>query len=252
MNDGIQKILHGGVGSQLMNTKIEIGAWNTLANVDITMVLAECFDFVYIDLEHGFRSISDLTATLNIYNLKNVEYSVRIRNFEDPLIQTLLDLGVRNFIVPQLRSMDEFNAFKKKIVFPPHGTRGLHPRSKLNANIPRSEALSITVIIETVEALGLLEEFALDDLVSGLYLGVFDLSMELGIQEGPFSEGLTKYYGEVSDICKSTNKQFVAMLPEGEDFSFVRAHKLDRVVAGIDSILLHHFYASFISNLRRT
>lgn len=245
-------MLHGGVGSQLMSTKIEIGAWNTLASIEATMVLAECFDFVYIDLEHGFRSVSDLTATLSIYNIKNVDYSVRVRNFEDPLIQTLLDLGVRNFIVPQLRSIDEFYTFKNRILFPPQGTRGLHPRSKLSSNVPRSEVLTITVIIETVEALDLLEEFALDDLVSGLYLGVFDLSMALGIQDGPFSSELNRYFDNISAICKGANKEFVAMLPEGGDLSFVRAHDLDRVVAGIDSTLLHHFYASFISSLRST
>jgi 2-keto-3-deoxy-L-rhamnonate aldolase RhmA len=252
MNDGFPKIPHGGVGSQHMNRKIEIGVWNTLGDIYTTMILAEHFDFVFIDLEHGFRSIDDLTTTLNFYNLARTDYSVRVRSFEDPLIQTLLDMGVRNFILPQLRSIEEFDTFKKKVTFPPNGTRGLHPRSKLSPNIPSSETLTITVIIETVEALDLIQEFANDELVSELYLGVFDLSLELGIQEGPFSERMNKYFDEVRSTCSKTKKRFIAMLPEGSDSSFARTHDLDRVVAGIDCILLNQLYLGFVTNLRST
>ena len=231
--------------------RTELGVWNVLPNQDSALPLSDYFDFVYIDLEHGFRSIDDLSTTIKFYNLKKTNYSVRVRNFNDPLIQTLLDLGVRNFVLPQIRIFNEIEIFKSKISFPPLGLRGFHPRSNLKTNAPKSEDVSLTIIIETLEALELLNEIAGDPMVSELYLGVFDLSMELGINEGAFSEKLDDYFLQIKTVCEKHNKKFVAMLPTGEDLSFAYRHGLDKVVVGIDSSLMNQYYEDLIVNLRR-
>ena len=230
--------------------KQELGIWNILSDRDSTSQLAEYFDFIYVDLEHGFRSIDDILATVTFYNLKQVNFSVRVRRFDDPIIQTLLDAGVRKFVLPQLRSMEELNAFKRSLQFPPNGIRGLHPKSTLKTNTPRDENIAITVIIETPEALGILEKIANETMVTDLYLGAFDLSMELGIVAGPFSAELDKYFSQVKTVCKEYGKNFVAMFPEITDPSFADKHALDKVVVGIDSMLIHKFYLQLITSLR--
>jgi 2-keto-3-deoxy-L-rhamnonate aldolase RhmA len=240
---------HGGDGRQSMRQ--ELGVWNVLPNQESALPLGDYFDFVYIDLEHGFRSIDELSTTIKFYNLKKTNYSVRVRNVDDSLIQTLLDLGVRNFVLPQIRLFNEIEIFKRKISFPPLGVRGLHPRSNYKSNVPQSEAVSLTIIIETVEALELLNEIAGDPMVSELYLGVFDLSLELGIKDGAFSKKLDEYFLQVKTTCEKHNKKFVAMLPDGEDISFATRHGLDKVVVGIDASLINQFYIDLIANLRR-
>jgi 2-keto-3-deoxy-L-rhamnonate aldolase RhmA len=215
------------------------------------MNLIEYFDFVYIDLEHGFRSVNELVTILSFYNSINFNYSVRIRSIHDPLIQTLIDNGVRNFIVPQLRSLEEFRTFKRKIELPPKGVRGIHPRSQFKRSAPANENLKLTIIIETLESLKLIENFANDDLVESLYLGVFDLSMELEMEGSHYSKELNEYFGRVSNICYKYDKQFIAMLPDGEDILFAEKHNLNRIVAGIDSILIHDFYRKLTSNLMK-
>ena len=234
-----------------MNSQIQIGIWNSLASLESTMTLAETFDFIYIDLEHGFRSVDDLTATINFYNMKQVDFAVRVRCFNDPITQTLLDIGVRHFIIPQLRSLEELEYFKRKVLFPPNGSRGLHPRSNLAFNKPVSEVIRVTVVIETLESLELLPAFAQEKIVSELYLGVFDLSMELEISDGPFSPILDKYFDQVSEICRKYDKKFVAMLPAGENLSFAKNHKLDKVMAGVDVTLMNQFFLSHLNSLRR-
>lgn len=230
--------------------KHELGVWNILSDLDSTSQLAEYFDFIYVDLEHGFRSIEDILATVTFYNLKQVDFSVRVRRFDDPIIQTLLDAGVRKFVLPQLRSMEELNTFKRSLEFPPNGTRGLHPKSTLKINTPKDENICITVIIETPEALAILEKIANETLVTDLYLGAFDLSMELGVLGGPFSTELDKYFSQVKTVCKEYDKNFVAMLPESADPSFADLYSLDRVVVGIDSMLIRNSYLQLITNLR--
>jgi len=230
--------------------KTELGVWNVLPDEHLTFQLTEYFDFIYIDLEHGFRSIDDLLTTIKFYNLKQINFSVRVRSFDDPLIQTLLDSGVRKFVLPQLRSIQEFKTFIRSIQFPSTGTRGLHPKSNLKINTPQDENINVTVIIETLEALAILEEIADETLVTDLYLGAFDLSMELGLKSGPFSPELDKYFLQVKNVCRKFNKNFVAMLPENADLSFADKHSLDRVVVGIDSMLIHKFFIELMSNLR--
>jgi 2-keto-3-deoxy-L-rhamnonate aldolase RhmA len=230
--------------------KHELGIWNILADQNSTSQLADYFDFIYLDLEHGFRSIDDILATVRFYNSNQVDFSVRVRRFDDPIIQTLLDAGVRKFVLPQLRSMNEFMTFKRSLQFPPNGTRGLHPKSILKMNTPKDESVAITVIIETQEALAILEEIANDNLVTDLYLGVFDLSMEIGVQGGPFSPDLDTYFVQINNVCKKYNKNFVAMLPEITDLSFATKYSLSRVVVGIDSMLIRTLLLQLTSNLR--
>jgi 2-keto-3-deoxy-L-rhamnonate aldolase RhmA len=225
--------------------KHELGVWNILSDRDSTSQLAEYFDFIYVDLEHGFRSIDDILTTVTFYNLKQVNFSVRVRRFDDPIIQTLLDAGVRKFVLPQLRSMEELNAFKRS-----RGIRGLHPKSTLKTNSPRDENIAITVIIETPEALAILDKIANETLVTDLYLGAFDLSMELGVVAGPFSAELDKYFSQVKTVCTEYGKNFVAMFPESTDTSFADKHTLDKVVVGIDSMLIHKFYLQLTTSLR--
>lgn len=227
-----------------------LGVWNILSDRDSTSQLPEYFDFIYLDLEHGFRSIKDLLATVEFYNLKRVDFSVRVRRFDDLIIQTLLDAGVRKFVLPQLRSMEELVAFKRSLLFPPNGTRGFHPKSTLRANAPKDENIAITVIIETPEALAILEKIANESLVTDLYLGAFDLSMEIGVLGGPFSAELDQYFTQVKNVCELHGKNFVAMLPESTDSSFAYKHGLDKVVVGIDSMLIRKFYLELTTNLR--
>ena len=50
--------LLGDVGEPSM--KAQLGVWNVLPDEHSTFQLTEYFDFIYIDLEHGFRSIDAL------------------------------------------------------------------------------------------------------------------------------------------------------------------------------------------------
>jgi 2-keto-3-deoxy-L-rhamnonate aldolase RhmA len=136
------------------------------------------------------------------------------------------------------------------VLFPPNGSRRLHPRSNLAFNRPVNEDIKITVVIETLESLELLPTFAQEKIVSELYLGVFDLSMELEISEGPFSQVLDKYFDQVSEICKKYDKKFVAMLPAGENLSYAKSHKLDKAIIGIDVTLINQLYLSHIAALQ--
>jgi len=125
---------------------------------------------------------------------------------------------------------------------------GYIQQSTLKINTPEDENVVITVIIETPEALSILEKIANETLVTDLYLGAFDLSMELGVLGGPFSTELDKYFTQIKTVCEKYGKNFVAMSPKSTDPAFANKRALDKVVVGIDSILIREFYLQLTSN----
>ena len=51
-------------GDGRLSVKKELGVWNVLPNQESALPLSDYFDFVYIDLEHGFRSVDELSTTI--------------------------------------------------------------------------------------------------------------------------------------------------------------------------------------------
>ena len=213
-------------------------------------MLVKSADFIYLDLEHGFRDTSQITSAILLLNSIGKDYAVRVRRFDDPLIQTLADHNVRNVIVPQIRNRHELEALKKALNFPPIGVRGLHPRSKLMRKEGDSGHVSITVIIETKESLSLIDYFANDPQVTALYLGVYDLSQELEISTGPASPEFDKYFMEVFEACNRTNKDFGAMLPANQQLEYLIERGVNLFVIGVDLSLLNSAILDRISNIR--
>jgi 4-hydroxy-2-oxoheptanedioate aldolase len=224
----------------------KIGIWNVIPDQNILTLLARNFDFVIIDLEHGYRSYEDIDNAVRMLNSETVNYAVRVRNFEDPLVQTLLDLGVTNFMLPQARSIRDVEDFRKRLLYSPKGVRGMHPRVELRrtktgppASVSsQNNLIKISVIVETKEILEYLEELAMMDNVDDIYLGVYDLSMELGLDANIAAAALDPIYMEIAEITSKHNVSFTAILPQGANLEFLESRGVTRVVAGIDLNLL--------------
>ena len=57
-------------------------------------------------------------------------------------------------------------------------------------------------------------------------------------------------FSQISNVCDEYGKNFVAMIPEGTNLSFADKYSLDRVVVGIDSLLINKFFVQLTSTLR--
>jgi 4-hydroxy-2-oxoheptanedioate aldolase len=234
------------------------GIWNVIPDQNIITLLARNFDFVIIDLEHGYRSYEDIDNAIRTLNSEGVEYIVRVRNFEDPLIQTLLDLGVNNFMLPQARSIRDVEDFRKRLLYPPEGVRGMHPRVELRRTTTGPSAsvssqngsIGISVIVETKEILEYLELLPLIDNVVDIYLGVYDLSMEMGLDANISAAALDPIYKKIAEITSQNNVSFSAILPQGADLEFLKSRGVTRIVAGIDLILLDNLVQEKLAEIR--
>lgn len=230
----------------MQNSEVEVGCWNSISDVQVVSLLAKSLDFLIIDLEHGFRDFSEFSAAFASSRQLCDQVYVRVRKFDDPWIQSLLDLGVSNFVIPQIRSISELESFVTAATFPPKGRRGFHPRAYQNNFSSETngsqriinEKVRICLIIETRESLEILDELCSNPSLDEIYIGVYDLSLELEITEGVDSTKMLDICRKISHVAQFHSKKIVAMM-NGEDSALeLQKMGVSKFVVGVDSSIL--------------
>jgi 2-keto-3-deoxy-L-rhamnonate aldolase RhmA len=216
-----------------------LGIWNVLSDQSIVPLAYSGLDFAIIDLEHGYRDFSSCQSMVQGLIANQVEVFVRIRNSQDVLIQSFLDLGVKRFVVPQVRTIDQIEELISRVSFPPNGVRSFHPRySKLKESSSTQNLVQLYPIIETREILEFQQELLMLENVAGFYFGNFDLSLELNcsaeLSDPVILEVLNRSIIDVTEM----GKIFIAM-PKGEgEIELLSKKGVNNFVVGIDSEML--------------
>jgi 4-hydroxy-2-oxoheptanedioate aldolase len=108
----------------------------------------------------------------------------------DPVIlKQLLDLGAQNILVPMVDTAEQAAAMVRAVRYPPHGVRGVGSalaRSSRWSRIPdylarASDLVSLTVQIETAEAVAVAADIAAVEGVDALLVGPADLAASMGL-----------------------------------------------------------------------
>lgn len=238
-------------------TQIKYGCWSIVLDPQIAKISANALDFLIIDLEHGFRDFSDFVAAYEAARSTKAEIYVRIRKYNDPWIQPLLDLGISNFVLPQIRKISELEEFLRATSFPPDGSRGLHPRifqstgkgSTALKNVPNFR-VHTCVIIETKDSVNLIEAICNHPGVNEIYLGVYDLSLELGMEGSTESEEMLKICSDLSGAAQKFSKPLMAMATSTPVLKRLHAMGVSKFVIGIDSSILQESIENRVSSFR--
>jgi len=173
-------------GELLVGTMI-----SEIRNPNIAYMLAQCgYDFFIIDNEHGAYSpetVSDLIAAARGAGLDTV---VRIPEVRRETILKPLDSGATGLLIPQVNTARQAEEVIFHAKYPPAGNRGAalrRPHSLYRKVNPAAylkqanEETLIAVQAETPEAIKNLEAIAAVPGVDVIFVGPFDLSVNLGI-----------------------------------------------------------------------
>jgi len=215
-----------------------LGIWSSIDDLWAVELASKNLDFIILDLEHGFRDFSRFSAAfLSLSGRKKV--LVRLRSHEDPWLQSILDLGATELVVPQIEGPNQVEIFIKKISWPPNGSRGFHPRSRVQPPLQGGEESQIRVIpiIEKRSALDSCSEILMVDGVSGVYFGAFDLSVQLELP-GPSDSEISTHLASVAEKCKFAGKDFLSMPLNQDQVDLAVAAGAKSFVTGIDIQLL--------------
>lgn len=145
------------------------------------------FDWLLVDMEHSPAGLQDVYSALQAASAYPVSPVVRPPVNDPTWIKRLLDIGVRNLLVPFVQSADEARAAVAAATYPPGGMRGLTLTSRANA-FGRDAGyigdgvrqIAVVAQIETRAALDRLEEIAAVEGLAAVFLGPSDLSADFG------------------------------------------------------------------------
>jgi 4-hydroxy-2-oxoheptanedioate aldolase len=171
------------------------------------------FDMVWIEVEHGGASFSDVEDLCRAAEAGGAIPVVRVSNPGRENVLRSLEAGGKIIVVPLVNDADAARQLVQNGKFPPLGSRGFNTRSrglnygldglaKIAETFARANAETHLIAqIETREAVQNLEAICAVDGISGVLVGPGDLSLAYG-KPGAFGDA--DFIRTVSDVIRRT------------------------------------------------
>ena len=198
------------------------------------------FDAITIDLQHGPLDFPEMVSMLQAMNKE--KYPMARLAWNDPAeAMHTLDAGVKGIICPMINNKAEAETFVSACFYPPLGVRSYGP---WRANVPPRttymkdyhQDVRLFAQIESKEGLKNVDEIASTPRLSGLYLGPYDLSIDLGYEKmADFSDPtFMKHVKAVLDAANKYKLLAAAVQAYNEDDAAMLANMGFHMVTPVD------------------
>lgn len=166
------------------------GMWSCGGSALVAEICAGSgLDIVLVDGEHSPVGLESILAQLQAVAAYPVVPLVRAPFGDTVTLKQLLDLGAQNILVPMVDSVEQAEAMVRAVRYPPHGVRGVGSalaRSSRWSRIPdylarADDLVSLTVQIETADAVEVADGIAAVEGVDALLVGPADLAASMGL-----------------------------------------------------------------------
>ena len=190
------------------------GCWLKIPSpVTAEMASLSGFDYVCIDMQHGFSDRSDLLPMLQAIQPHSSKALVRVTSNDPSIIGWVLDAGATGVIVPLVNSAEEAEVAVKACFYPPTGNRSMGPTRALKVfgeeYVENMEgSVQCLPMIETFDALENLDSILSVEGVDAIYVGPSDLSVNLGLPKGN-NDGNRKFDEALEMIVSSCQRHGV-------------------------------------------
>jgi 4-hydroxy-2-oxoheptanedioate aldolase len=167
----------------------QIGMWVASGSSYCAEICAGSgLDWLLIDSEHSPNDVRSLLPQLQAAAAYPVHVVVRPPSADRVGIKQVLDIGVRNLLIPMVDSADAAHEVVEATRYPPRGVRGVGSAlarasrwSRLPAYLEHAdEGICVLVQVESAAGLGALESICAVDGVDGVFIGPADLAASLG------------------------------------------------------------------------
>ncbi|KAM0332347.1 hypothetical protein ACHAQA_002624 [Verticillium albo-atrum] len=173
------------------------------------------FDGILIDMEHSSFDLETTNQLCVAALYAGISPIVRAPSKDPFFVSRILDGGALGVIVPHIRSVQDARDVVAAAKFQPIGhrssTNGLphHQFRSIPAKVsnPVTNAATLVIpMIETLEALELVDEIAALEGVDSLLIGTNDLTAEMGIPGDYENPRVTEAYQRTIDACRKHGK----------------------------------------------
>jgi 4-hydroxy-2-oxoheptanedioate aldolase len=169
--------------------RAQIGIRTTLCSPIVTEVLADCgFDYIYIDTEHAPTEVGIVLAQMQSVQGTASQILVRPVDNDAVLLKRLLDIGVQNFLIPNVQGPDDARRAVAATRYPPRGVRGVSAASRssrygrVSDYFQRADdEICVIAMLETRAAVENLEAIAAVEGIDALWVGPGDLAADFGL-----------------------------------------------------------------------
>lgn len=192
-----------------------IGAWVTSGSATNAEIISNAgFDWVLLDAEHapyGLETVLELLRAVGQYSVTPV---VRLPNLDTVLIKQYLDLGAQNLMIPMVDTAEQAAQAVAAMHYPPRGVRGVGSalaRSSRWNGVPNylqnaSETVSVTVQIESHQAVENASEICEVEGVDQIFVGPSDLAASMGLLGEQTHPDVVEAVHEVFGVAKKFGK----------------------------------------------
>jgi len=225
------------------------------------LLAREGFDAVTLDMQHG--SI-DLAATLRAVPLvagagKPTIARIPVGDFASA--SRLIDGGVSAVIAPMINTIEDARRFGAFMKYPPVGERSWGPHGALPFTglspadyFAQANGFTLSLaMVETREALGIVDEVLAVPGVDGIFIGPADLSIALsdGKAVDPFHPEVDKALGHALARSKAAGKLIGVYAPSGERAAEFASLGFPFIAVGSDSGFLRAGAQAALQGARR-
>lgn len=167
-----------------------VGMWACTGSPLVTEISAGSgLDWLLIDGEHGPITLESIQLQLQVVAAYPITPLVRVPWNDAVTIKQVLDVGAQNVIVPMVSTADDAARAVEAVHYPPRGRRGVGSALARSARWNRvdgylqnaAEHVSLTVQIETADAVAQAAEIAAVDGVDAVFVGPSDLAASMGL-----------------------------------------------------------------------
>ncbi|SFS14807.1 2,4-dihydroxyhept-2-enedioate aldolase [Agrococcus baldri] len=197
-----------------------VGLWNASGSpVAAELMAGSGADLLLVDGEHGPIELRDLLHILQASEAYPVTTLVRVASNDPVRIKQVLDLGAQNIIVPMVSTAADAEAAVLAARYPGGageraGTRGIGSALARSARWGRAagyvanadQHVSVTVQIETADAVANAAEIAAVDGVDALFIGPADLAGSMGYPGRPGEQAVVDAVDAAIDAVRAAGK----------------------------------------------
>ena len=223
-----------------------VGTWVKLPTIETVQILAHArYDFVVIDQEHAPIDIRTAYQLINTATAEGLLALVRVDELRPAAIQRILDAGADGVLIPHIDTPEQAELAVRSVRFPPRGIRGAGGTSRAGRwgtrpteDYLRSGNLDALCIpqLESRQAMNNAEAIASIDGIDALFLGVADLSMDMG--STPADPKVIELYLHALEASHAAGKPCGFAAGTGAGAQIALQQGFDFVMASSDTAML--------------
>lgn len=199
------------------------GTWLTVGSPVITELASRCgFDWLLLDLEHGYCTESSVLANLQAVREAAVALIVRVGQLDPAWIARVLDWGADGIMLPHVNTASQAEACVEAMRYPPEGKRGFSSSARtysfgLDKYAEQTAPPLFFAQIETREGVSHADAIAAVPGVDVLFVGPSDLRMDLDAANKRQTDEFDAALEQVVRAAKASQKMAGILAKSPED-----------------------------------